>query len=117
MGQDSNIQQKLIALDQEIRDLKTARAIPSMVRFYRASYSFGAGTFTEARLLVTFAHDDNGTPPLLYYVMNGYPLVRPFDPDTDTQEIELQGTMTIQAATDIFYVVSNREIVSFTRTA
>lgn len=114
MNQDSDIQQKLMELKREIRDLKTAKAIPSTIHFYRKTLQIPAGSYSNLKVTVHYASDDSGSEPILFYYSSGVMLARPYDPVSNTQLIEIQGDITYYSYSAPEIAYSNREIISMT---
>lgn len=102
--------QELIALKNEIRDLKTAQTTPGNSTLYRGQGTMPAGTY-KGIYTWTISYADEGTtdaPITTFDHGSGWSL-GPYHPSTNTQAIELfaEDLTTVQ---DTLYVFSTRPI-------
>ena len=79
-----NIQQELIALKEEIRDLKTAQTIPSVLKTYHSIIVLPAGSYSGVYTwTIKFADHDSTNAPLVY--VSSWMSVLPFRNDNTIQ--------------------------------
>lgn len=80
-----NLQQELIALKEEIRDLKTAQTTPSALKTYYGRLTFPAGSYAAGTYTWTiqFADHDSTNAPLVY--VSSWMSVLPFRDDNTIQ--------------------------------
>lgn len=80
-----NLQQELIALKEEIRDLKTAQTTPSALKTYHGIIVFPAGSYAAGTYTWTirFADHDSTNAPLVY--ISSWMSVLPFRNDNTIQ--------------------------------
>ena len=79
-----NIQQELIALKEEIRDLKTAQTIPSVLKTYHSIIVLPAGSYSGVYTwTIQFADHDSTNAPLVY--VSSWMSVLPFRNDNTIQ--------------------------------
>lgn len=117
MNPDSELQQRLIALIAEVRDLKTARTIPSTAQFYRDQITLGQGTYTYLKIEVQLANDSTNMDPLIFESGSFFFVMRPFDSSTNKVVFEFIGDVYVAQISSTVTFWSNRPIVSITRTA
>lgn len=112
--ENENLQQKIIKLLQEVRDLKTAKTIPSTVRFFRTQIKGPSGDSSNLIYEIQFKQEDfNGMMPITVVSSSGNPITNEFDPTTMTQRFEIHSISTSIEFT--ITINSNREIVGVTR--
>lgn len=109
MNENSNIQQKIIELEREVRDLKTGKAIPSTINFYRETLNI-SGTYTDLEVTVNYGTNVYGTIPLLFTWPDGQ-IMTPYDSTTNTQKLIFQGQWTFNTPV---IVISNLSIDGLT---
>lgn len=84
-----NIQQEIIALEKEIRDLKTAQVIAGNSTMKRKTTHFPVGTYSGTYTWTIQYEDANDTnAPITYLYYSGNWSLRPYDSATNTQKIE-----------------------------
>lgn len=105
-----NLQQELIALKEEIRDLKTAQTIPSVLTTYTGEVIIPVGTYNGAYTwTIRFADHDSTNAPILF--APSYISVLPFRND-NTQKVELYLLNTTYYSTERFIIYSSKPIYS-----
>lgn len=103
-----DIQQELIALKNEIRDLKTAQAIPSKLKTYWKAVVIPAGTYSGVYTwTIQYADQDTENEPLVYVQndMNVLPLR-----SDNTQLIEWTTLSVTYYSQGLFIVYSSKPI-------
>jgi hypothetical protein len=106
------MQQELIALKREIRDLKTAQTVPSITKFYSASFTIPQNIARGFHYwTIHFEDSENPTEPITYdsyffYVPENY------DPATNTQKIVLDIPYDGTYGGETFTIYSTRPITS-----
>lgn len=108
------MQQELITLKREIRDLKTAQPVPSIMNFYSKTLTI-PNNLTQGfhYWTIQFEASENGTDPISYdsafvFVFEFY------DSATNTQKIVLDAPYNNAYAGAILEVYSTRPIISIT---
>lgn len=112
-----DIQDQLIEFEREIRDLKTAQAIPGYVSMNRATGTIPArtysGTFTWT-IHYEDVGDTNAPITMLNATQTGDTLLQ-YDPATNTQKFEMHRTNETVYVAATFTVISTRTIASITQ--
>lgn len=109
-----NIQQELIKLKEEIRDLKTAQAIPSILRTYTETVIIPIGDYNGVYTWTITFEDTNDTNAPLVYVPATYSLLQYRNSD-NTMRIEWVANNQHIYSTDRFTVYSSRPIYDINR--
>lgn len=108
-----NIQQELIKLKEEIRDLKTAQAIPSTLKTYTEEVIIPIGDYDGVYTWTITFEDTNDTNAPLVYVSSTYNLLQ-YRSD-NTMDIEWVANDQHIYSTDRFTVYSSRPIYDINR--
>lgn len=106
-----DIQEELIALKEEIRDLKTAQTIPSVLKTYTGEVIIPIGTYNGAYTWTVQFEDTLDTNTPLFYAPQ-YISVLPYRAGDNTLRIELYLLNTTYYSTERFTVYSSRPIHS-----
>lgn len=108
-----NLQQEIIKLQEEIRDLKTAQAIPSTLKTYSEEVIIPIGDYDGVYTwTITFEDTNDPNPPLVYVQSTYNPL--PYRND-NTMQIEWVAVNQHLYSTDRFTVYSSRPIHDINR--
>lgn len=112
-----NIQQEIIALEQEIRDLKTAQVLAGYSTMKRKTKNFPAGTYSGTYTWTIHYEDVGDTnAPITYLYYGASWSLRPYDSGTNTQKVELYADPSEYWGGDpMFIVASSRDISSITQ--
>ncbi len=105
-----NIQQELASLKEEIRDLKTAQSIPSVLKTYEKDVVIPVGDYNGAYTWTITFQDTNDTNTPLIFVSSTYNVL-PYRSD-NTSQIEWVAKDQHLYSTDRFTVYSSRPIYS-----
>ena len=107
------MQQELIDLKREIRDLKTAQTVPSIMKFSMATFTIPQN-LADGFYYWTIRYDDseNTTTPITFddsflFVLENY------DPITNTQKIPFESVNGTYAG-ETLTILSTRPIASIT---
>lgn len=99
-----DLQQEIIDLEQELRDLKQIQGVLRTARAYSYSGTFGA---SGARLTLEITYADGDIPIIMYIMGNRYAL--PLKPIGNKQKVHLaiynEQTMTFYSTREIKSVV------------
>ena len=112
-----NIQQEIIDLEREIRDLKTAQVLAGLSRMWRESHNIPTGTYSGTYTWTIHYEDvgDTNAPITYLYYTDAWSL-RKYDSATNTQKVELYADPSEYWGGDaIFIVASSRKISSITQ--
>lgn len=112
-----NIQQEIISLENEIRDLKTAQIIAGYNSMSRKTASIPTGTYDGIYTWTIHYEDagDTNAPITRLYYGDNWSLL-PYDPITNTQKVELYAIPSEYWGGDpIFTISSSRGISSITK--
>lgn len=109
-----NIQQELIKLKEEIRDLKTAQAIPSILKTYTEEVIIPVGSYNGVYTWTITFEDTNDTNAPLVYVPATYSLLQ-YRSSDNTMDIEWVAKDAHLYSTDRFTVYSSRPIYDINR--
>ena len=103
-----NIQQELIALKEEIRDLKTAQTIPSVLKTYHSIIVLPAGSYSGVYTwTIRFADHDSTNAPLVY--VSSWMSALPYR-DNNTIQVEWYSSGNYFADSQRFDVYSSKPI-------
>lgn len=108
-----DIQQELIRLSQEIRDLKTAQTTPGTSTLYSAQGTIPAGTYKGIYTwIIQYADVGDSNAPITTY-MGNISSLGPYHPSANNQALEwfANNVTTVQ---DTIYAFSTRPIISIT---
>lgn len=107
-----NLQQTIIALKREIRDLKTAQITPSVLKTYYKTVTIPSGTYDGVYTwTVQFADQDTSNTPIF---LTSFDIsVLPFESD-NTLKLEWQTLETTFFISVSFKVYSSKPIASIT---
>lgn len=117
MQNKDDIQQKIITAEQELRDLKTAQAIPGYVSMNRSTGTIPARTYSGTYTWTIHYEDVGDTNPPIT-MLNTYATgdtLLPYDPSTNTQKFEMHRTNETVYVATTFTVISTRTIASITQ--
>lgn len=107
--------QELIALKNEIRDLKTAQQRPSIMKLYQASFAFPQSIAKGFHYwTIHYEESENQTAPItndnfFFFVLENY------DSDTNTQKIVADIPYDDTYAGSSYTIYSTRPIASITK--
>lgn len=107
--------QELIALKNEIRDLKTAQQRPSIMKLYQASFTFPQSITKGFHYwTIHYEESENQTAPIandnfFFFVLENY------DSDTNTQKIVADVPYDGTYAGNTYTIYSTRPIAAITK--
>lgn len=112
-----NIQQEIIDLEREIRDLKTAQVLAGLCRMWRKQQPIQTGTYSGTYTWTIHYKDVGDTnAPITYLCYDDSWSLRKYNSATNTQKVELYADPSEYWGGDaIFIVASSREISSITQ--
>lgn len=107
-----DIQQQLIALKEEIRDLKTAQTTPGTSVLFSATGTLPAGSYDGAYTwTITYQNVGDTSAPITSFEHGSGFCLLPYDPVTNTQKIEMYAN-SLSTLQDTLIVRSSRPIAS-----
>lgn len=110
-----NFSQKIIELQREVRDLKTASKIPAIFKTYRARYEIPARSYAQGETwTIKFQDVGDTNAPIVMLDTTGQQCLLSYDIGSNTMKIEEVAAPTIYVAT-FSYVSSSRPIESITQ--
>lgn len=112
-----DIQEQIIEFEREIRDLKTAQAIPGYISMHRKSGTIPARTYSGTYTWTIQYEDvgDTNAPVSLINAAGTGDTLLAYDANTNTQKFEMHRTNeTVYVATS-FTIISTRPITSITQ--
>lgn len=110
----SIFQDEIIKLKREIRDLKTAQLLPSVLRKYHADGEIPAQSYSGVYTWTIQFEDVGDTETPLVYSDPGYNFL-PYDPITNSQKIEWATTSSTCQEPGSIPIESSRPIISVTK--
>lgn len=112
-----DIQAQIIDFEREIRDLKTAQAIPGYISMNRASGTVPAQTYNGTYTWTIHYEDvgDTNPPITLQHAYQTGDTLLPYDPATNTQKFEMHRTNETLYVATTFTIISSRPITSITQ--
>lgn len=112
-----DFQERFNQIQCEIRDLKTAQAIPGFVAFNTATGQIPAQTYSGTYTWTIQYEDvsDTNAPITVLAAPGSGDTLLEYDPDTNTQKFEMHRTNETVYVATIFRVISSRPIASITK--
>lgn len=109
------MQQELIALKREIRDLKTAQMRPSMMKLYWKSFTIPANISKGLHHWTIHYDETNNTTPPITYRMEFVGVPEFYDSTTNTQKIVIDIPYDGFYGGDEVTYISTRPIISIVK--
>lgn len=111
-----NIQDEIIDIERELRDLKTAQPIPGVIQLYTASGIVPAQTYAGAYTW-TIHYEDVGDTDAPITQLGGIDnsTLLAYDPATNTQKVEYAPTSATIYQQTSFQIRTSRPVTSITR--